>query len=171
MSSIPGMENKQYASANYNPNMPYNPVPKRKSGCGCCGCFTGCLILLLLPPLIFGILFFTLDLGEKVDEAMIYSYYQYGRPAIIQAFDAKMSESERKQSMEVLDSYVEAYHQLPKEDRRLVRKEALVYLFYSAQGKEPPPEKVSNFMRFFDAHLNQLKQKYMAPPGGSDTVH
>jgi len=145
---------------------PYNypGAPRKKSGSGCCGCFVGCLALILLPPLIFTILYFTVDLGEKTDQFLIRGYYSYARSAIEAGFDAKFSEAEKKQTMEVLDFFVDAYAKLPKEERALVRKEAVIYLYYSRQNEEPPREKVPHFLNFIDSNLDKLKEKHMPPP-------
>jgi hypothetical protein len=148
----------------YAPPVGQAPSQPTKSGCGCCGCLAGCFALILIPPILFLILYFTVDLGKVGDQTMIWSYYNVVRPRIIEPAMKNASEEEKKRTLLVMDHYVQAYQTLPDAERKLVRQEAFTYLYYQSQNQQPPPEKVAHLNKFIQDQIKTLQSQY---PHGS----
>src|SRR4030095_8830446 len=131
-----------------------------KSGCGCCGCLFGCLAVLLIPPLILLILYFTVDVGKFGDQAMVWTYYNVVRPRVIEPAMKNTTDTQKQQALAVMDHYVEAYQKLPDAERKLIRQEAMTYLYYESQNQKAPPEKVQHLNQFIQSQIQILQQKY-----------
>src|SRR5262250_1111669 len=114
-----------------------------KSGCGCCGCLFGCLAVLLIPPIILLILYFTVDVGKYGDQAAVWSYYNLVRPQMEEKLKSSQ-DADKQKVLAVTDHYVDAYQKLPDAERKLVRQEALTYFYYESQNQKAPPEKVQH---------------------------
>lgn len=135
-----------------------------KSGCGCCGCLFGCILILLIPPLVAVILYFTVDFGKVGDQGLFWAYENVVRPRIEEQLDPSMSPSDKKMVLEITDSFVNAYRNLPSGERKEIRRELLTYFYYNAQNQPPPPEEVRHLNRFVETQMEILKQKYPQLP-------
>lgn len=143
-----------------NPGTTMVYAPKKKSGCGCCGCLSGCLVLLLLSlGVLAGALFF-LDLGKLADQTLLFTYKTAARPLIIESFNPQTSDLERKQALEVMDGYVDAYMNLPAEDKKPIRQEALIFLYHEIQNQKVPNDKVVHLNIFIENTQKNLMNQH-----------
>ena len=93
-------------------------------------------------------LYFSADLGDPVERFLISSYRQY-MSALMKS--APLS-PQQKEVVLIVDVYVNAYSSLPPEERRVVRKEFLLSLYYDATNQPLREDQVRN--------LNLFPQKY-----------
>jgi len=129
-------------------------VPARKkSGCGCCGCLGGCLLLLLLSVGLLAASVFFLDTGKLVDRGLGFSYYQFARPWIIETISVKSSPEDRQQVIMIADTFVATYLNMSEEEKKPLRKELIQLLYYSSQGKPFGMEKFP--------HVESLRDQVM----------
>lgn len=140
-----------------NPAMP-NPATPNKSGCGCCGCLTGCLFVFLLPFILMGIVYFTVDLGGLADQVIDLSYREIFRPRIIEAsLSTSLAPADKQAALKVSDQFIEDYLKLPKEEKRYIRHEAITYLYYDMQNKKLPPSETPHLNNFINAEKQKLQ--------------
>jgi hypothetical protein len=138
-----------------------NPATPKKSGCGCCGCLSGCLVALLIPIGILFALYFTMDFGKMTDHTLVWAYKEVFRPKIIEAsLSASLSPQEKNAALQLSDQFVEDYLKLPEEEKKLIRREAFTYLYYDMQNQAPPPEEIIHLNRFIETQ----KQKFQDNP-------
>ncbi|MFO1519912.1 MAG: hypothetical protein U1F57_09665 [bacterium] len=143
--------------------MPY-PPQQTKSGCGCCGCLTGCLVALMIPPLILLVLYFTVDFGKWTDRAMIWGYHEVFRPQVLEPALSGAKPEDKKLGMEVFDHFVDAYDALPESEKKEIRHEIPTFLYYQMNNQKAPPEKVAHLTQFFQNQMEILKKKYPQMP-------
>ena len=91
-------------------NPTQNPATPNKSGCGCCGCLTGCLFVLFLPFIVMAVLYFTVDFGDLADRAIDISYQQIFRPKIIEpSLSRDLKPLEKQAALQLSDQFIQDY--------------------------------------------------------------
>lgn len=141
-----------------------NPATAKKSGCGCCGCLTGCLLAILIPIGILFALYFTIDFGKMTDHTLVWTYKQVIRPKIIEAsLSASLTPEQKNAALQLSDQFVEDYTKLPAEEKKLIRNEALIYLYYDMQNQKAPPEEIVHLTRFIEAQKLKFQNSPALP--------
>ena len=142
----------------------------KKSGCGCCGCMFGCLfIIVAMLGSLVGAYFF-LDFGPIIERQLYSSYKGQIRPLIEQKLALKMGPAERQQTMAGLDFVLDEYMKLPEDEKKPLRKEIKLYLWYEIEGQKVPPEKVPHLLQFQKQVEPELQQRFhlpIPPPDGN----
>jgi len=144
------------------PNM--NPATPRRSGCGCCGCLSGCLFMLMLPFLVLAILFFTLDMGKVADQGLHWWYRDVVRARVLEpSLPSSLSPQQKQEALQLADQVVDDYMNLPEAQKKLIRKEALAYFYYDIQNKPVPPSEVMHLTAFIEGQKRKLQNNPLLP--------
>lgn len=152
--------------------------PQKKGGCCGCGCFSGCLaVLLLIVGLGVGIwylLFHNAGYVQHADTVIVWTYRTVARPKIIESFSVGMTDAERQQFLGMTDGAVDKYVALPPEQKQAILGEATTALWYLWTQQMLPPEKIPNLRKFgeelqrgWEMNAPQLQpgNRYQAPTG------
>lgn len=140
------------------PPATYQQQPaQKKSGCGgCgCGCFSGCLIILLLiGGFIAAVYFFGFKddryIGH-IDRVVIWTYQGAIRPKLADQFTTGMPDEERTRFLQLSDAAVDKYLALPPPEKKAILSEAAVAFWYLQNGSILPPEKIPHLKQFIDS--------------------
>ncbi|MFO1463510.1 MAG: hypothetical protein U1F66_07005 [bacterium] len=139
---------------------PYQPMPRKQGGCCGCGCFSGCLaVILLIVGLGVGFWYFVIHDARYVqhsDTLIVWTYRNVVRPKIIESFSAGKTEAERQHFLQMTDGAVDKYVSLPPEEKQAILGEAATALWYLWTQQVLPPEKIPHLTQFGES----LKQEW-----------
>lgn len=126
--------------------------PQKKGGCCGCGCFSGCLVVLLL---IVGLgvgfwylVFHNARYVQHTDALIVWTYRNVARPKIVDTFSTGMSDAERQQFLALTDGAVEKYLALTPEDKQAILGEATTALWYLWTQQMLPPDQIPHLKKF-----------------------
>lgn len=144
-----------------NPTL--NP-PQSRSGCGCCGCLSGCLFMLMLPFVIIAVLYFTIDMGKMADTGLNWWYRDVVRARVLEpSLPASLTPQQKQDALRMADQVVDDYMNLPESEKKLIRSEVLTYIYYDVQKKPIPPAEISHLTNFIDGQKRKLQNNPLFP--------
>lgn len=152
------MENQ---AVHVNPSM--NP-PQNRSGCGCCGCLSGCLFMLMLPFVILAVLYFTIDMGKMADTGLNWWYRDVVRARVLEpSLPASLTPQQKQEALQMADQVVDDYMNLPESQKKLIRSEMLTYIYYDVQKKPIPPSEIMHLTTFIEGQKRKLRSNPIFP--------
>lgn len=150
--------------------------PRQKGGCCGCGCFSGCLaVILLIVGLGVGfwyLIFHNAAYVQHADTMIVWTYRNVARPKIVESFSTGMNDAEREHFLQMTDGAVDKYVSLPPEEKQAILNEATMALWYLWTQQMLPPEKIPHLKKFaeelqdtWEAPTSRMPrpQKYQAP--------
>ncbi|MCE9625086.1 MAG: hypothetical protein K8R69_06495 [Deltaproteobacteria bacterium] len=127
-------------------------MQRKKGGCCGCGCFSGCLVLLLLiVGMVVGFWYFVIHNASYVqqsDTVIVWAYRNVARPKMIEMFAAGMNEQERSHFLQMTDGAIDKYVALPADEKQAILAESTTALWYLWSEQMLPPEKIPHLQKF-----------------------
>lgn len=135
-----------------------------KSGCGCCGCLSGCLFMLMLPFVILAVLYFTVDMGKMADSGINWWYRDVVRARVLEpSLPASLTPQQKQEALQMADQVVDDYMNLPESEKKLIRSEVLTYIYYDVQNKKPSPTEIMHLTAFIEGQKRKLQNNPIYP--------